>query len=64
MVGTMDSFNPMSLRIAFNSFSQRGSGKAHNEDALLLNGRVHQGRVREHGDVDTSQLRYFAVADA
>jgi len=51
------------MRIAFNSFSQRGSGKAHNEDAMLLNGRVHQGRVREHGEIDASQPRYFAVAD-
>lgn len=49
--------------IAFNSFSQRGTGKAHNEDALLLDGQVHQGRIREHGEVDTSQPRYFAVAD-
>ena len=51
------------MRIAFNSFSQRGSGKAHNEDAVLLDGQVYQGRVREHGEVDTSQPRYFAVAD-
>ena len=51
------------MRIAFNSFSQRGSGKSHNEDAVLLDGRVHQGRVREHGEVDTSQPCYFAVAD-
>ena len=51
------------MRIAFNSFSQRGSGKAHNEDALLLDGQVHQGRVREKGEVDSSQPRYFAVAD-
>ena len=51
------------MRIAFNCFSQRGTGKAHNEDALLLGGQVHQGRVREHGEVDTSQPRYFAVAD-
>lgn len=51
------------MQIAFNAFSQRGSGKAHNEDAVLLDGRVHQGRVREHGEVDTSQPCYFAVAD-
>lgn len=51
------------MRISYSSFSQRGSGKAHNEDAVLLDGRVHQGRVREHGEVDTSQPRYFAVAD-
>jgi protein phosphatase len=51
------------LKISFTSFSQRGSGKAHNEDAVLLDGRVHQGRVREHGEVDTSHPRYFAVAD-
>ncbi len=30
---------------------------------MLLDGRVHQGRVREHGEVDTSQPCYFAVAD-
>lgn len=51
------------MRISFNSFSQRGTGKAHNEDAMLLDGQVHQGRVREHGAVDASLPRYFAVAD-
>ena len=51
------------MRIAFNSFSQRGTGKANNEDAVLLDGQVHQGRIREHGEVDMSQPRYFAVAD-
>ena len=51
------------MRIAFNSFSQRGTGKASNEDAVLLDSRVHQGRVRKHGAVDTSRPRYFAVAD-
>lgn len=51
------------MRIAFNSFSQRGTGKVHNEDAVLLDGQVHQGRVREHGAVDTYQPCYFAVAD-
>jgi len=51
------------MRIAFSSFSQRGTGKAHNEDAVLLDGQVHQGRVRERGEVDSSQPRYFAVAD-
>ncbi len=45
------------------ALSQRGRGKAHNEDALLLNGQVHQGSVREHGAVDVSQPRYFAIAD-
>ena len=49
--------------ITFTAFSQRGSCKVHNEDAVLLDGQVHQGRVREHGAVDTSQPRYFAVAD-
>ena len=49
--------------IAFNSLSQRGTGKAHNEDALLLDGQVHQGRVREQGEVDSLQARFFAVAD-
>ncbi len=51
------------MKISFNSFSQRGTCKAHNEDAVMLDGRVHQGRVRERGEVDTSQPRYFAVAD-
>lgn len=51
------------VAIAFNSFNQRGIGKAHNEDAVLLDGQVHQGRVRENGEVDASQPRYFAVAD-
>jgi hypothetical protein len=53
----------MARMIAFNSFSQCGSGKAHNEDAVLLDGQVHQGLVREHGAVDTSLPCHFAVAD-
>lgn len=51
------------MTIKFNSFSHHGTGKAHNEDAVLLDGHVYQGRVREHGLVDTSRPRYFAVAD-
>ena len=51
------------MRISFNAVSQRGTGKANNEDALLLNGQVHQGRVREHGELDPPQTCYFAVAD-
>ena len=51
------------MMVTFTVFSQRGSGKANNEDAVLLNGQVHQGRVREHGEVDSTQPRYFAVAD-
>ena len=51
------------MRIAFNSFSQRGTAKTHNEDAVLLDGQVHQGRIREHGAVDTLQPHFFAVAD-
>ncbi|MDE2389649.1 MAG: serine/threonine-protein phosphatase [Betaproteobacteria bacterium] len=47
----------------YSAFSQRGSGKLHNEDAVLLDGRVYQGSIREHGIVDTSQPRYFAIAD-
>lgn len=47
----------------FTAFSQRGSGKSHNEDAVLLDNQVHQGSVREQGIVDTSQPRYFAIAD-
>ena len=30
---------------------------------MLLDGQVHQGRVREHGEVDTSQPCNFAVTD-
>ena len=45
------------------TFSQRGRGKSHNEDAILLDGQVYQGSIREHGIVDTSQPRYFAIAD-
>jgi len=51
------------MKLSFRCFSQRGVGKAHNEDAVLLNGKVHQGSVREHGVTDTAQPRYFAVAD-
>lgn len=53
----------LSMAIKFTCFSQRGTGKPHNEDAVLLDGQVHQGRVREHGVVDTSQPCFFAVAD-
>jgi len=49
--------------ITFYAFSQRGTGKARNEDAMLLDAHIHQGRVREHGEIDTSRPRYFAVAD-
>lgn len=51
------------MSVEFNAFSQRGTDKAHNEDALLLNGQVLQGRIREQGEVATSQPCYFAVAD-
>lgn len=51
------------MPIVFEAFSQRGTGKVHNEDAILLAGQVHQGRVRERGTVDISQPCYFAVAD-
>jgi protein phosphatase len=51
------------LSCRYSVFSQRGTGKSQNEDAVLLDGQVHQGRVREHGDVDASLPRYFAVAD-
>lgn len=47
----------------FTAFSQRGRGKLHNEDAVLIDNQVYQGSVREHGIVDTSQPRYFAIAD-
>ncbi len=49
--------------ITFYAFSQRGTGKAHNEDAVLLAGQVCQGSVRQSGTVDASQPLYFAVAD-
>lgn len=51
------------MQILFNAFSQRGIGKAHNEDAMLLGGKIHQGRVRENGSVHTLIPCYFAVAD-
>lgn len=51
------------MKLSFRCFSQRGVGKAHNEDAVLVNGRVHQGSVREHGEADLSWPCYFAVAD-
>lgn len=53
----------VSMQISFTCFSQRGSDKAHNEDAVLLDGSVCQGRVREQGTAVLSQPRYFAVAD-
>jgi len=49
--------------ISFDCFSQRGVGKAHNEDAVLLGGRVHQGSVCERGVVDSLRPCCFAVAD-
>ena len=51
------------MAIKLSCFSHRGTGKAHNEDALLPDDQVHHGRVREHGEVDASQSRYFAVAN-
>jgi len=51
------------MTISFGCFSQRGTGKAHNEDAVLLAGQVHQGSVREHGEADASHPCIFAVAD-
>jgi len=53
----------MSPCLSYTAFSQRRRSKLHNEDAVLLDGRVHQGSVREHGLVNTSQPRCFAVAD-
>ncbi|SOD16390.1 PP2C family protein-serine/threonine phosphatase [Nitrosomonas ureae] len=47
----------------FAAFSQRERGKSHNEDALLLDGQVHQGNVRKHGVVDATEACYFAIAD-
>lgn len=51
------------INFQYAAFSQRGRGKLHNEDAVLLDGQVYQGSVCEHGIVDTSQPRYFAIAD-
>ena len=45
------------------TFSQRGIGKSHNEDAVLLDGRILQGTVREQGEADSLQPHYFAIAD-
>ena len=51
------------VRTNFTAFSQRGTNKPHNEDALLLNGKVHQGSVRESGVVEASRQVHFAIAD-
>jgi hypothetical protein len=54
----------LAVLIDLAAFSQHGTGKVHNEDAVLLDGHVFQGRVRELGLVDAaSQPRYFAVSD-
>lgn len=47
-------------------FSQRGTGKANNNDAALFANRVHLDRVHEHGEVDPLQgeqrpVRYFWI---
>jgi len=34
------------MMMVFAAFSQRSNGKANNEDAMLLNGEMHQGRIR------------------
>lgn len=47
----------------YTAFSQRGRGKLHNEDAVSLDDQVYQGNIRGHRVVDTSQPRYFAIAD-
>lgn len=52
-----------SRTISFRCFSQRGSGKAHNEDAVLLAGLVLQGTVQEHDTINATKPRFFAVAD-
>lgn len=48
---------------AYYVFSHPGTDKLHNEDAILLNNVVHQGRVRSEGEVESIQPCYFAVAD-
>lgn len=50
-------------RVQFHAFSQRGVGKVHNEDALFLDGTVCQGSVVQEGFVDSSEARWFAIAD-
>ena len=47
----------------YTAFSQRGRGKSHNEDAILIDNQVHQESVREDGMVDIAQPRYFAITD-
>lgn len=50
------------MTIAFQAFGQRSNSKPHNDDALLLNGQVYQGSIREQGEVDhTAKAVYFAV---
>lgn len=51
------------MKVAFTAFSQRGTNKPHNEDALLLNDKIHQGSVRESGTIEASQQAYLAIAD-
>ena len=51
------------MHISLYAFSQRGTGKVHNEDAVLLDCNVDQGHVREHAVVDAAQPRHFAIAD-
>lgn len=53
----------MTTHFRFHAFSQRGKGKLHNEDALLLNHRVYQGSVRESGLLAGDAPQWFAIAD-
>lgn len=62
-IGTIVLSNPLPKQIAFEAFSQRGTHKSNNEDALLIAGQVWQGRVRVAGVVDATQSHYFAIAD-
>jgi protein phosphatase len=50
-------------RITALCFSQRGIGKALNEDAMLISGVVQMECIREHSTFDLSNSCCFAIAD-
>ena len=52
-----------SLIKQWQAFSQRGTGKPRNQDAVLLNGQVCQGSVRQCGRLTGAGPFTFAVAD-
>ena len=59
-----DETHSQQAHITANCFSERGVGKFRNGDAILFLGFPQQGTVREHGWLDFSEPRYFAIADS